>query len=108
MEFKFNDGGRAKAGFKGFTGDCVTRSIAIVTGKPYLEVYDEINQYCKVYKKKKGKSSARTGVHRDIIKRTFVGFGIDYALKQPPQPFYEKILIFSYYNPCYSIIKVSL
>lgn len=36
----FNDGGRAKAGFKGQTGDCVTRAIAIASGKPYEEVYN--------------------------------------------------------------------
>lgn len=38
----FNDGGRAKAGFKGFAGDCVCRSICIVTGLPYREVYDRL------------------------------------------------------------------
>ena len=40
MEFKHNDGGRSVAGFKGSTGDCVCRSIAIATGKPYDEVYE--------------------------------------------------------------------
>jgi hypothetical protein len=33
--FQFNDGGRANAGFKGMTGDCATRAIAIVTELPY-------------------------------------------------------------------------
>jgi hypothetical protein len=42
--YVFDDGGRAAAGFKGSTGDCVTRAIAIATGKPYREVYDEIFQ----------------------------------------------------------------
>lgn len=37
MDFVFHDGGRAAAGYKGKTGDCVTRSIAIATGKPYQE-----------------------------------------------------------------------
>jgi hypothetical protein len=40
MDFVFHDGGRAAAGYKGMTGDCVTRSIAIATGKTYQEVYD--------------------------------------------------------------------
>ena len=44
QRFIFNDGGRKAAGYHGHTGDCVTRSIAIVTGKPYKEVYDAINQ----------------------------------------------------------------
>ena len=64
-----DDGGRVAAGFKGDAGDCVTRSIAIVTGKPYREVYDALNQESKRERPRKGssRSSARTGIHR----RTF-------------------------------------
>ena len=43
----YDDGGRAAAGFKGTTGDCVTRAIAIATGKPYREVYDALNELAK-------------------------------------------------------------
>ena len=43
MDFVFHDGGRAAAGYKGMTGDCVARSIAIATGKTYLEVYDALD-----------------------------------------------------------------
>lgn len=57
--FQYNDGGRAASGFKGMTGDCVTRAIAIATGKPYEEVYSAINQLA-------GKAMARTGVPRSI------------------------------------------
>lgn len=39
MEFVYNDGGRSETR-KGSTGDCVCRSIAIITGKPYEEVYN--------------------------------------------------------------------
>jgi hypothetical protein len=39
--FEFNDGGRSKY-FNGKGGDCVTRAIAIVTGKDYKEVYDHL------------------------------------------------------------------
>jgi hypothetical protein len=35
----YDDGGRKAAGFTGSTGDCVTRAIAIATGRPYTEVY---------------------------------------------------------------------
>lgn len=38
--FKYNDGGRSGAGYKGDAGDCVCRAICIVTGKPYDEVYN--------------------------------------------------------------------
>jgi hypothetical protein len=39
MKYQFNDGGRLAAGFKGTTGDCVTRAIATASGLPYAEVY---------------------------------------------------------------------
>jgi hypothetical protein len=39
MPWVANDGGRAAAGFKGKAGDCVARSIAIASGRPYAEVY---------------------------------------------------------------------
>lgn len=41
MKFVYNDGGRSKY-FKGHTGDCVIRAIAIATGKDYKEIYDDI------------------------------------------------------------------
>ena len=42
MEFNFNDGGRAKAGYKGRTGDCVTRAVAIAAELPYKQVYNRL------------------------------------------------------------------
>jgi hypothetical protein len=70
MEFIYSDGGRALAGFKGETGDCVTRAISIATGKPYQEVYDALNQLSKDEKSKKGKdSSSRTGVFRKTYEK---------------------------------------
>src|SRR6185312_4113529 len=65
MRFVLNDGGRAAAGYKGETGDCCARSVAIVTGLPYREVYDAINATARgerTGKRKRGVSSARTGV----------------------------------------------
>ncbi len=40
IKFERNDGGRAAAGYKGSTGDCVVRAVAIASGRPYQEVYD--------------------------------------------------------------------
>lgn len=40
----YDDGGRKRAGFRGEApGDCVTRAIAIVTERPYRDVYREVN-----------------------------------------------------------------
>jgi hypothetical protein len=67
MKFVFNDGGRAEAGYKGKTGDCVVRAIAIATKKPYREVYNEINALCRKYNVN-GRSSARKGVPKEVYK----------------------------------------
>lgn len=79
MEWKYNDGGRKDAGFKGDTGDCAVRSIAIATGKPYREVYDKINELAKKHerkgKRKKSISNARTGVYRQTVARYMKSLG---------------------------------
>jgi hypothetical protein len=78
MAFHYNDGGRAVAGFKGSTSDCVTRAIAIATGTPYREVYDELSALGKqerVGKRKSGRSHARTGVYRETIKKYLLSHG---------------------------------
>lgn len=61
MKFQYNDGGREKAGYKGLTGDCVTRAVAIITGLPYQQVYDAMNDGTATQRKQKG-CSARTGI----------------------------------------------
>jgi len=38
MNFEYNDGGRKAAGFEGGVADCVTRALAIFSGKPYSVV----------------------------------------------------------------------
>jgi hypothetical protein len=62
MVFVKDDGGRAAAGFTGEAGDCVTRAIAIATGKPYREVYDALAE--RVAQKHGRPRSARNGVPR--------------------------------------------
>ena len=43
LDYTFNDGGRAAAGYKGTTDDCVVRSIVIASGYlDYQDVYDEL------------------------------------------------------------------
>ena len=67
-----DDGGRAKAGFKGTAGDCCVRAFAIASGRPYQEVYDLVADLAKrerTGKRKRGKSSPRTGVYRATAKK---------------------------------------
>jgi hypothetical protein len=78
MDFVFHDGGRAAAGYKGSTGDCVTRSIAIATGKPYQEVYDALNRFAwteRIGKRKRKRSNSRTGVFRRTYQRYLESLG---------------------------------
>ena len=45
MRVTITDGGRAAAGFtRKVRGDCVARSIAIASGRPYLEVHNRISR----------------------------------------------------------------
>jgi hypothetical protein len=77
MTWKEDDGGRAAAGFRGVTGDCVTRAIAIATGRPYREIYDRLNELAR-RERPRGRtrrSSARTGVHKRTYKRLLCELG---------------------------------
>ena len=82
QKFVENDGGRKDVGFKGSTGDCVTRSIAFVTGKPYKEVYDTLNKLSeseRITKRNKKKSNARTGVHRKTYQKYLESLGYEWT-----------------------------
>lgn len=57
MKFKYNDGGRALAGYKGTTGDCVCRAICIASQLPYKEVYDTLA--IGNFMQRKGKRTAK-------------------------------------------------
>lgn len=79
--FKYNDGGRSDAGYKGNAGDCVTRSIAIVTGKPYQEVYDALNKLSeseRIGTRKRTISNSRTGVHRVTYDKYLKSLGYEW------------------------------
>ena len=86
--YRYNDGGRKEAGYKGHTGDCVVRAMAIVSGRPYLKVYDFVGQGMKAAgfarsgnaytaKYKKGKGSPKAAQNK--VKQAF-GFQ---KIKQP-------------------------
>jgi hypothetical protein len=70
MEYKFNDGGRQAAGFKGTANDCVARAMAIALGLDYSAVYKELAQANANSGRAK---SARNGVmkstYTEVIKR---------------------------------------
>jgi len=68
--FVLDDGGRAAAGFKGNTGDCVVRAICIATKMDYQSVYDEMFRRNRLHHESKGlsmgKASPRNGSHKAV------------------------------------------
>lgn len=72
MVFNFNDGGRLTAGYKGITGDCVARAVAIASGEPYQRVYDTLahgNATQRQGKRKRSKDGKRTASHGINVRR---------------------------------------
>lgn len=76
-----DDGGRAAAGFRGYTGDCAARSIAIVTGWDYRKVYDEIIEQAKSERPRgrRQRSHPRTGVHKELLRRWLPMLGFEWT-----------------------------
>ena len=78
MKWQYNDGGRKAAGYKGSTGDCAVRAIAIGTGMSYLETYKLIGTYGaseRRSKRRKSKSHPRTGVYSATFRRVMADLG---------------------------------
>jgi len=65
MRFQFDDGGRGAADYRGTTGDCVVRAVAISTQQPYQAVYEVLGEGCRTERLTRGrrKASARDGIH---------------------------------------------
>ncbi len=108
LKLKVNDGGRQAAGFKGRTGDCVVRSIAIATGISYQKIYQDLYDANEKFRIKsrsklaksliKKNDSPRTGTHRAVLKKylkqlgwkwtptMFIGQGCKVHLKKEELP----------------------
>lgn len=79
MKFIYDDGGRSEAGYKGDTGDCVCRAIAITLQKPYAEIYSGLLAEAakeKVTAKKTKRSHPRTGVYKSTIRKYCLSLGL--------------------------------
>jgi hypothetical protein len=78
MIYVYNDGGRKAAGYKGEADDCCARALAIATGNSYQAMYDKINAAAKGERngsRKRGVSSARTGVYRQTMHKIMAELG---------------------------------
>tara|TARA_B110001452_G_scaffold262262_1_gene262058 strand:+ start:385 stop:870 length:486 start_codon:yes stop_codon:yes gene_type:complete len=89
LKLQISDGGRASAGYKGQAGDCVVRSIAIVTGMSYQKVYDDLFKANKKFRNtsktklakslKQKNDSPRSGTHRAVLKRYLAQLGFQWT-----------------------------
>ena len=78
MAWRFDDGGRAAAGYEGTARDCVVRTIAIATGRPYQEVYEAIGIEAERERPRRAtgrRSSPRKGVKRMTYQRYLESLG---------------------------------
>lgn len=78
MNWIYDDGGRATAGYKGAADDCVCRAIAITSQQPYQKVYDALNELAateRLGKRMRRWSSARTGVRKGTTRRYLKALG---------------------------------
>ncbi len=64
MEFIWHDGGRADCGYVGLTGDCVTRAIALATGRSYRDVYRQLGEITEM----SPRNGVATSVSSDYLK----------------------------------------
>lgn len=88
IQFNFNDGGRALAGYKSVTGDCVLRSIAIASEKAYEDVRKELMECTRVYgqtrrgrvaKQCRKSASVFNGVHKEVYHDYILGLGFSWV-----------------------------
>jgi hypothetical protein len=76
VTWRYHDGGRAVAGFRGEASDCVTRALAIALGRPYDEIYALVNREVgRTSRRRRRRSSARTGLLPPITRQLMVALG---------------------------------
>lgn len=75
MIWIYDDGGRKDAGYRGDTGDCVTRAIAIATQDDYQRVYAILHGLARDRGATGRKASPRNGVARKDYDRYLTAIG---------------------------------
>lgn len=66
LPFTHDDGGRSESGFRGDAGDCAARAFAILLGRTYRDVYDDLSGRVSEWG---GPRSARNGVPMKVLHR---------------------------------------
>lgn len=82
MKWIYDDGGRSKY-YQDDVDDCVTRAIAIATGKDYKEVYDLVNKYIEMEQlDEKYVSNARSVVSKEVSFKLLKDLGFTWISTQ--------------------------
>ena len=104
LGYEYDDGGRQAAGYKGSTGNCVVRAIAITTDFGYQHVYDAMADAMKcagyarsgnayaTRKRKDGKPAKGNGLNgRQVQEMVLRHFGFEKVkLAKGPRPTYAE------------------
>jgi hypothetical protein len=104
MKFQMNDGGREISGFSTAkpVGDCVTRSIAILTGLPYKKVYRDLLNLAKMengkYSAMLSRSHPKKGIYDETLNKYLIQLGfkkitLNCGITSPELPQDKKILV---------------
>ena len=78
----YDDGGRAAAGYKGLTGDCGLRAMAIACEIPYKDAYALLKTFASLERKTKkrtGKSSMWRGIYVSTYKKMMNHLGWEWT-----------------------------
>ncbi len=84
LDFRENDGGRLRAGFRGRASDCVVRAIAIAGGLDYREVYDDLAYYNRRVRFRKQKGTKNRSPRNGVYKKAAQGYFRDHGWQWIP------------------------
>lgn len=71
LNFIYNDGGREAAGYKGKTGDCVIRAIAIAADLDYSQVRSDLMERTKAYRAAHNNKTSRRMTTNSVFRGVY-------------------------------------
>jgi hypothetical protein len=77
LVWRYHDGGRVAAGYRGRARDCAARAIAIATGLEYAAVYRSLAEAAQLERTPllRGRNHPRTGMRKSTIERFLKALG---------------------------------
>lgn len=75
--YKYSDGGRSKAGYKGKSGDCGARAVSIATGMEYRDAIKLMKDFSE--KGKLGSRAIANGVYKEDMDSALKSLGWEWV-----------------------------